>query len=115
MDVFEDAGQPDRAADVALQLLEALPEDPEALVFLSDHYFHRDEPGQALAFVLRSRKLRPLDKKALGDEWACRVSLARQHRARGPMGRGPGRTRGRRTPQPGPGPHAPLRRTQGDP
>lgn len=83
MDVFEDAGQPDRVAEVAGRLLEALPDDFDALIQLADYHFQRDEPGQSLPFALRARKLRPLDRKTTESEWACRVALARQHALQG--------------------------------
>lgn len=79
IDVYREGGNPDRAAEAAGRLLEAIPDDFDALEYLSEHYFGRDEPAQALEFALRARKLKPLDPKVLQDEWACRVALVRHH------------------------------------
>ena len=83
MNVYESGGQPERAAEAAKRLLESFPDDLDALVYLSDHYFRRDDPAQALGFVIRARKLKPLDQKVLLSEWACRVALARHHALHG--------------------------------
>jgi tetratricopeptide (TPR) repeat protein len=79
MDVHESAGQPEKAAEVAGRLVKALPDDFEALEFLAEYHHKRNEPVEGLGFVLRARKLKPLDPKIVQDEWACRTALARHH------------------------------------
>ena len=46
---------------------------------LAVHHFRRDDPAQSLEYAQRARVLKPLDEEAAGQEWAARVSLARQH------------------------------------
>jgi tetratricopeptide (TPR) repeat protein len=77
LDAHEAGGQPEKAAGVAERLIKALPDDFDTLMFLTRHYFKRDEPARGLEFALRARKLKPLDPAVLMDEWACRVALAR--------------------------------------
>jgi tetratricopeptide (TPR) repeat protein len=77
-------GRPEAAAAAARRLLEQFPDDFEALDFLVDHHFDREEPEPALDYVLRARKLKPLDDAVARDEWGVRVlrvrSLALQGR-----------------------------------
>jgi tetratricopeptide (TPR) repeat protein len=83
MDAHNDWGEPERAAEVARRLLQALPDDFEALVFLADFHFRRDEPAESLGYIRRARALKPLDEATAGHEWASRVSLARHHAVHG--------------------------------
>jgi tetratricopeptide (TPR) repeat protein len=70
-------GRPDEAAAAARRLLDQFPDDFETLDFLVAHHFGRDEPEPALDYVLRARKLRPLDDAVARDEWGVRILRAR--------------------------------------
>jgi tetratricopeptide (TPR) repeat protein len=70
-------GRPEEAAAAARRLLERFPDDFETLDFLVDYHFGREEPDPALDYVLRARKLKPLDGAVAKNEWAVRVSRAR--------------------------------------
>jgi tetratricopeptide (TPR) repeat protein len=69
--------RPEEAAAAAQRLLEQFPDDFETLDFLAGHHFGREEPEPALEYVLRARKLKPLDDAVARDEWGVRVLRAR--------------------------------------
>ena len=73
----DNGNQPDHAADVSRRMLDAFPDDFEALQRLTLHHLGRNEPAQALPFAIRARALRPLDPKVVHGEWNCRLALAR--------------------------------------
>jgi len=77
-DAYHRWEQPERAAEVCRRQIAAFPDDFDALIWLSDHHFRRDEPALALDAVRRARALRPLDPQAAHTEWAARIALARQ-------------------------------------
>jgi tetratricopeptide (TPR) repeat protein len=78
MEVYETSDQPEKAAEVAGRVLEALPEDFEALDFLGQHHYRRGEPDRALEYAIRARKLKPLDRDVLMNEVGSRVALSRR-------------------------------------
>lgn len=78
IDAYQRWDQPDQAAEAARRLLQAAPDDLDALLHLSQYHFRRDEPSQALEYAQRARTLKPLDTRTADLEWAARVSLARQ-------------------------------------
>jgi tetratricopeptide (TPR) repeat protein len=69
--------RPEEAAAAARRLLEQFPDDFAALDFLRDYHFRREEPDPALDYVLRARKLKPLDEEVAKDEWAVHILRAR--------------------------------------
>ena len=77
LEAHRDRGQAEKAAAVARRLLERFPDDFGALSFLVNHHFSREEPEPALEYVLRARKLKPLDGETARDEYAVRVLRAR--------------------------------------
>ncbi len=83
MDAYEDWDRPDDAAEAARRRLQVLPDDFDASAYLSEHHFRRDEFAQALDYAQRARKLRPLDKDSVQNEWDARVALARDHALHG--------------------------------
>ena len=71
------ADRPEEAAAVYLRLLEHLPDNLEALLFLGNHHVAHGDPRKARDFVERARELKPLDNK-IGDLlWSTRVEVAR--------------------------------------
>ena len=83
MDVYDEWGRPDDAAAAAGRRLRAFPDDCDALVYLSQHHYHREEFAQALDFAQRARALKPLDDAIAEREWGARVGLARDHALHG--------------------------------
>src|SRR5512135_3191755 len=77
LDAYQGWDQPEQAAAVARRLLEEAPDDFEAIMFLSEHHFRRDDPVPALEYVRRARELKPLDPSAAQHEWAVHVLMSR--------------------------------------
>ena len=70
-------GRPDEAVGVYRRLLEHVPDNLEALLFLGNHYLAHGDPRKARGFVERAREQKPLDKK-IGDLlWTTHVEVAR--------------------------------------
>ena len=78
MDIHQNAGKPDQAAEVARRLLAVLPDDYETLIYLTGFHFQRDEPALGLDYAVRARRIKPLDRSATHWEWACHVAQACQ-------------------------------------
>lgn len=72
-------GQPEEAEAAARRLLEVSPDHLEALRFLADYHFQRDDAGPALEFARRARALKPLDPALALGEWAALLMQARHH------------------------------------
>lgn len=79
MALHQQWNNPAGVAAAAQGLLAAFPDDLPTLQLLIHHHLQHDSPAAGLPFVLRARQLKPLDDSYLGDEWACRVALARHH------------------------------------
>ncbi|HUY88014.1 MAG TPA: hypothetical protein VMV10_04735 [Pirellulales bacterium] len=78
MELFEAWGQPEKAAEAARRLLEAFPDDLEALGHLIGFHSKRDEPQAALSYLARARALKPLDEAFAIEERLTRFALARR-------------------------------------
>ncbi|MCA1686817.1 MAG: hypothetical protein LC745_12785, partial [Planctomycetia bacterium] len=77
-DAYDEWDQPEKAAAVNRRLLQAHPDDFDALMGLAEYHFRRDEPAEALGHARRARALKPLDRKAVQSEWACHTAMARR-------------------------------------
>ena len=71
--------QPEEEAETYRQAIEHFPEDVEALLHLALHHHERDEPLPARDYLLRARRLKPLDKKIIDAMWMVHVASARHY------------------------------------
>ena len=83
LDAYDAWGRADDAAAAAGRRLRAFPDDCDALVYLANHHYRRQEFARSLDFALRARALKPLDDAIVVREWAARVGLARDHALHG--------------------------------
>jgi len=74
--------QPDEAADTYGRLLEQVPENLDALLFLAQHHVRRDELLQARDYALRALRLKPANKSIIELACAVHVGCARHYALR---------------------------------
>ncbi len=72
-----DAERPEQAAELYTRLLEHVPDNSEALLFLVEHHLSHNRPLEACEFALRARELKPLDQITGELLWAAQFASAR--------------------------------------
>jgi tetratricopeptide (TPR) repeat protein len=76
---YQEWDEPQRAAATRRRLIERFPEDLDTLLALTDYHVRRDEPFAASEYVLRARRLRPLDANIRATVWSVHLASARHH------------------------------------
>ena len=70
------ADRPEEAAGVFRRLLEQVPDNLKALLYLGNYYLDEGDPGEARKFFERARELKPLDGDISDLVWKTHVEAA---------------------------------------
>lgn len=76
-ETYQEWKQPEKVEETYRRILELFPDDLDALTRLASISYDKNDPGLALDYLQRARKLKPLDEDLLNREIAARTRLAR--------------------------------------
>ena len=76
-ETYQEWKQPEKVEETYRRVLDLFPDDLDALTSLASISYDKNDPAQALDYLQRARKLKPLDEDLLNREIAARIRLAR--------------------------------------
>src|SRR5205085_6065857 len=72
-ETYKEWKQPEKVEETYRRILDLFPDDLEALTSLARVHYDKNEPAQALDYLQRARKLKPLDEDLVTHEISARI------------------------------------------